>query len=452
MPQAGLGFANKPQWDAAFENFGIHVAKVIGVHWEDHTVDLMTENGATMLHVRLMTPFGGSDYGDRQMPQFTPVDPGKALFDGGDGVGFGGGNRDAWALVAFTRGAQLHPVVLGFVYPEVSQMMIDGFQKLTRHVGDTFSAVSLDGDIWLGFTPDGSHVGFHYDNPAPPAIHGTDYDRIADPATGKQPSFSAVLANGSTVHLDGQSGNVLHIASRHLHQEAKGQLDLLGRVITIQGLPALYPAMDTAVTSAPSAADPAIRVAHLTTNAAWDYTPPIAGTGPAGEGILKGWTYLTHAAASRVEIGLDGRLRTFKAPVGFVGDTIHWQEVAPAAAPYIVPPPAPMVLAWSLLGDQAITWVCPEVSGGTTITFNRNTQVSPSGTPVLALNGSPVSLPDSGHPLAVVAGDLLNYAVTGAGTTDENLLTIEAIPAALPDVALWYAVDPATEPPTVTPP
>jgi hypothetical protein len=445
MPQSGLGFANKPAWDAQFENFGIYVMKVIAVNWQDHTVDLLAENRAALMHVPIAMAWGGSDYGERHMPQLDPaIDP---------TLPFGDGNRETWAVVAFTRGSTLHPVVLGFVYPEVSQMMLEGYQKVIRHVGDTFQAVSLDGDIWLAFTPDGNHIGFHYDNPSPPVIHGTDYDRLANPATGKQPSFSAVLANGSTLHLDGQSGNVHHIASQHLHQEAKGQLDLLGRVVTIQGLPALYPAGNTAVTSAPSTDDATVAVAHLTTNAAWNYTPAVAGTGPEGQGVKRGWTYLTHAAASRAEIGLDGKIRTFKAGIGYVGDPIRWEEVVVTAppAPYIVPPPVAFVLAWSLAPDQAISWLCPELSDGP-LTFNRNEYANPSGVSDFTLNGATVPLPSVADPLDVVQGDVLKFALVGGATGDETLLTIEAIPATLPDVALWYTVDPTTDPPTVTPP
>lgn len=436
MAQSGLARSNRPAWDAERESFGIQVAEVIATDWRDHTVDLRTPSGAVLAHVPIATPWAGSDYGDLSRPQYDPT-------------------RQTHALVAFVKGLAISPVVIGFFYPEVSQMMLDGLQKVTRHVGDTFQAVSMEGDIWLAFTADGSHVGFHYDNPAPPAIHGTDYDQTASPATGKQPSFSAILANGSGVHIDGPTGNVIHLAAQHLHQEAKGQLDLLGKVVTISGLPALYPAGNTGLVSAPSTVDPAITVAHLTANAAYDYRPPIAGIGPNGEGILTGWTYLTHAVASRVEIGPDGKLRTFKAPVGFVGEAIVWTEVAQGGGltTYKVPPPVPFVLAWSLLGNQAISWVCPILPDGTTsIVFNGNKRQNPSGTATLTLNGSPVAIPTSGSPLTVVEDDILKLTTTGATVTDENTLTIEAIPAALPDIASWYSVDPTTDPWTVTAP
>ncbi len=447
MPQQGLASATKPAWDAHREAFGIQVARVVASNWQDHTVDLVTPNGAALGHVPIATPWAGTDYGDLSRPQFLQR-------DNADLVGLAARpdpTRDCHALVAFVKGLAITPIVIGFFYPVVSQMMLDGLQKITRHVGDTFQAVSMDGDIWLAFNSDGSYVGFHDNNPSPPIMHGVDYDRTSDPAVGRQHSFTAVLRDGTSFHMDGPTGNITHVAGQHLHQEAKQQLDLLGRVVTISGLPALYPGGVTGVVSAPATVDPAITVAHLTNNAAFDYQPPIVGIGPNGEGILTGWTYLAHGTAARVEIDPGGTLRTFAAPVGFVGDPITWNEIPVGAVPYIVPPPVPFVLAWSLLGDQFITWLCPETPDGP-ITFNRNEQDNPSGTAVLSLNGSPVTIPDAGSPLDVAEGDLLKFAVTGAGTTDENLLTLKAVPATLPDVALWFTVDPTTFPPVVTPP
>src|SRR4051812_23157639 len=126
MPQSGLSRASKPAWDAEREMFGIWVAEVIAVNWEDHTVDLRTPNGASLAHVPIATPWAGSDYGDVNRAHVSA-------------------DRETHALVAFTKGLAISPVVLGFFFPETSQMMLDGFQRITRHVGDTFSAVSMDG-------------------------------------------------------------------------------------------------------------------------------------------------------------------------------------------------------------------------------------------------------------------------------------------------------------------
>lgn len=438
MPQSGLSQQNKPAWDADKEMFGLRTGRVIAVNWQDHTVDLAVSGGATFAHVPIASRFAGTDYGDLWQPQIDPTT-----------------GRACHAIIAFLNGMAISPMVIGFFYPEVSQMMLDGFQRITRYAGDTFTAVSLDGDIWLAFNPDGSYVGFHNDNPAPPIVHGVDYDKLSNPATGKPHSFTAVLRDGTSFHMDGPTGNVTCIAGQHLHQEAKGQLDLVGRVITLTGLPAIYPGGDAAVTSAPSTVDAAITVAHLTTNAAYNYQPPVMGTGPGGEGILTGWTYLTHGAASRVEMALDGVVRYFKAPAGFVGAPIAWEEVTPSVGgsvtvteedndpvlnpitkfifpdesieqdggdpeavhikrwKYLIPPEQPDTVAWSTSGNYDQPWLCGPTPDGPIVFTDHTLSSGASGTLVLKKNGSTVPLPTTGDPLSVEEGDILTFSLSG---------------------------------------
>lgn len=454
MPQHGIRWASRPANNAGSEMFGLRVGKVAAVNWQDHTVDLIGEDQSYLAHVPMATVMAGTDFGEIHLPSFDPVRPQDAPFAGGDGTGRPGGTRDVFAVFGFIRGDQTNPIVLGFLYPEVSQMMLEGYQKIIRHAGDTFQAVSMDGDIWLAYNSDGSFVGFHDDNPSPPILHGIDYDRLSNPAVGKKHSFTAVLRDGTSFHMDGPTGNIIQVAGQHIHQEAKGQLDLLGKVITLQGLPAIYPGGVTAMTVAPSTDDATISVAHLTTNAAYNYTPPIAGQGSAGNGILTGWTFLMPGLAARVEIPPDGKPRAWKSTAsGFVGDPIAWEEVpfGGGISEYIVPPDQPYTLSFATLGNQTTpNWVAPFA-----LTFNARQEINgASGTLTLQKNNSNVTnKPDSTHPLAIVAGDKLR--VVSASTTDNTVefcLTIVANPSTLPDTDLWFTVDPSTIPPTVTPP
>jgi hypothetical protein len=273
-----------------------------------------------------------------------------------------------------------------------------------------------------------------------------------------------MLRNGTHVHLDGASGNIVVNAAKYLQMEAHEQLDLFGRVVTIQGLPAVYPGGNTGLVSAPSTADGSIMVAHVTSNAAYNYIPPIAATGPNGEGIQTGWTYLAHAPASRVEIAPDGVLRTFAAPLGLVGEAIVWTEIPPTtgASPYIVPPPEPYNLTFACRGDQRILWVCPPTPDPYTIVFLDSTLryvvanaivTWTTGTYTLKKNFSTVTIPLNGaNPLTVVEGDVLELVTAGTVEADGRLLLSLWGINALPDTASWWDVNPTTDPPTVTPP
>jgi cell wall-associated NlpC family hydrolase len=446
--QQGLGAVLGTLIDPHKDAGAIRAAKVVGANWEDHTVDIAWPNGGGRTHVPVMEMWAGSDYGDLWHPQHAPADPnvpeGAAQQTG----------RDTYCLVAFINGVTALPIVIGFFFPEVSAMMHDNFQHLTRYANDTYSGVSKDGDHYLAFDAHGAFVGFHKpgSGQAPSVRGGSDYDRRAQPGEAVR-SFTTRLPVGSTHRLDGATGDIQHHAARNHRVEAARQLDLIGDTTTIEGLPGLLlgpsGGWHSGFIYAPSTADDTTNVAHLTNNAAHDLAVPDRGL---VQRDWTGWRYLQDGPAMRAELALDGTPRYFTAPAGRKAEPVTWTEVV-ADAPlttYEVPPDQAMSLSFSTVGDQTTPyWIA-----GAAVTFNdHEVLAAASGTTELQKNGVGVPFPTTGSPLAVVRGDRLRLLTSGTSSgTHECDLTLLANPATLPDIALWFTVDPSTDPPTVTPP
>lgn len=487
--QTGLAALLSAKWDPDKTAFQLRVGSVVGANWEDHSVDVAWPNGGGRTHVPILEMWAGSDYGDLWQPLHDPIDPNAA-----QGAANPNG-RETLALIAFINGSTASPICLGFFYPEVSAMMHDHFQRLTRHAGDTYSGVAQDGSHYLAFDAFGSFLGFHSSvSGFPPNVQGSDYDKRADPKQGKM-AFTMRLGNGSTLHMNPETGDVIHHAARHQRVEGADHLDLIGGTTTIEGLTGLLLGPSGGWTHgfiyAPSEADPAVTVAHLTGNAAHDVVYPARGL---PQRPSDGWRYLNDGPASRVELTTDGGTLGFTAVAGKKGDPITWvaapvvanagsvevaeEDAAPDVTPvtkfifpnasiaqdlvhpawmhikrweYLVPPDQSYSLSFGTLGNQTtVNWVAAFA-----VTFNFSRRVTgASGTMTLQKNNVDVAAdPDATHTLAVVAGDKLRVTTSGASNNNvEHCLTILAIPSTLPDTALWFEVDLEHMPIEVEPP
>lgn len=105
---------------------------VVGVHPEDHSVDLvMLDDGSRLTGVQVATPNGSAKSGTFNMP---PVpDRGDKKWDITQKK-----EGEQTALVGFMRG---NPVVVGYLFPQKSEMTFaDGKRMVFRHPSDvTFS-------------------------------------------------------------------------------------------------------------------------------------------------------------------------------------------------------------------------------------------------------------------------------------------------------------------------
>ena len=250
MPQNGLQPFAVPDYTPGKAHFNLRIGKVIGTDWRDHTIDVMMNDGAVYTHIPIIEMWAGTDYGDWWHPQHTNQQPNSDLspaltVDGSpgnldDATYLATERRDAYALIAFIEGYSIIPVCLGFIYQEVTQMMFDGLQRLTRHVGDTFSAVTLDGNHYISFDKTGSAISFNNGFYEAPQVQLSDFDKLSRPQKGGYNITLYVAATKSRVQLNGTSGDILAetVNGGVITITSQGTIDITGGgAVTISGSP-----------------------------------------------------------------------------------------------------------------------------------------------------------------------------------------------------------------------
>lgn len=120
------------------DTFPLRKGIVVATHPEDHSVDLvMVDDGSRLVGIQVMTHNASTRSGKVDLPHVPP-------------------KRDKWdisqrteqemeAIVGFVSG---HPVVMGFLYPQISQMTFaDPQMSIERHQSDVYRTISGNGDV-----------------------------------------------------------------------------------------------------------------------------------------------------------------------------------------------------------------------------------------------------------------------------------------------------------------
>jgi hypothetical protein len=159
---------------------------VVATHPSDHSVDLVLADGRRMAGVQVATPNGSTRSGTFDMPAV----PDKA--DKWDITKLTG--QDQIALVDFVGDI---PVVVGFLFPQISQMTFDDPKmRVTRHQSDVMSMVDGDGNMQVTH-PSGAYVRM---GETADAVNlgskNTDASLAADRNTGRK-LFMRVVVPGS---------------------------------------------------------------------------------------------------------------------------------------------------------------------------------------------------------------------------------------------------------------
>lgn len=159
-------------------------AIVVATHPEDHSVDLvMVDDGSRHIGVQVATSNGSTRSGTMDMPH-VPEKPNK--WDITQRTG-----QDQIALVGEVRG---HPVVMGFLMPQVNQMTFkDPKLKLTRHQSDVYSTIDGDGNMQI-VHPSGAYVRLG-ETADKEDYTGKDFDQAMaiDRNTGRKPYVRVVV-------------------------------------------------------------------------------------------------------------------------------------------------------------------------------------------------------------------------------------------------------------------
>lgn len=122
---------------------------VVATHPEDYSVDLlMVDNGERVTGVQVMTANGSGRSGSVDLPA---VPERKNKWDVTEDTG-----QDQHAIVDYVNGRT--PVVIGFVYPQVNQMLFkDPKMKFNRHQSDVMDYVDGKGNFGI-IHPSGAFI------------------------------------------------------------------------------------------------------------------------------------------------------------------------------------------------------------------------------------------------------------------------------------------------------
>ena len=116
----------------------LHMARVVEIHPESNAVDVeMMADNRRIPAAPVLSGSAGSDFGlaDLTVPEFQ---------------GYGKGNseiRDVYAVIGFIDN---HPVVLGFMFPQIAQCLFEekGL-RIARHGSDVYTTVDASGNVEL---------------------------------------------------------------------------------------------------------------------------------------------------------------------------------------------------------------------------------------------------------------------------------------------------------------
>jgi hypothetical protein len=196
---------------------GYRQGVVVAVHPEDHSVDLvMTDDGARMTGVQVMTPNGSSRTGGVDLPTITPS---------GDKWDITKPNKDQdmRALVAYVGRV---PVVAGFLYPQINQMLFkDPKMKFYRHQSDVMYAIDGDGNIELDH-PSGTYIRIG-ETPDKVDLSSQNVDKSlkTDRNTGKQVNIRVATGGNTVVLTMTPDGEVSFTCDQDFKIETKANID-----------------------------------------------------------------------------------------------------------------------------------------------------------------------------------------------------------------------------------
>ncbi len=225
----------------------LDLARVVATHPESNTVDLMMlASGALVSGVQVMAGSAGAAHGMHDLPrpreqELAPVDPFSAVAAAGE-------DRATLAVVGFYRD---HPVVLGFLFPQVSQCLFDERDRAVwRHASDLYATVDGSANFELHH-PAGVSLRIA-ETPTHDDLTGRDFDGrwLLERNLGRQVHVQLSMPN-ATVHLD-PAGNVSVVHTGNLTVSTGGDaaIDVGGdAAVTVGGSTAVDSAGPVSLTA-----------------------------------------------------------------------------------------------------------------------------------------------------------------------------------------------------------
>lgn len=225
---------------------GISLAKVVRVLPGGHAVDLLfMDTGDRVPSVQVLA---GSASGDTGVVDLTQPDQGEDKWDPSRI-----GEREVIACVAYYRNI---PVVIGFLFPQVCQMLFDRQNfKIERHASDVYTTTDNEGNHEL-FHPSGTYLRIGT-SPGHEDLTGLDFDKKwaisknTDKAVHVHLSVRNAGSEVAALNID-PAGNVSLVHSGNFVQSVGGdyQLNVTGSSIRTIGGNDTLSAANVQITSA----------------------------------------------------------------------------------------------------------------------------------------------------------------------------------------------------------
>lgn len=198
----------------------LRLAKVTGIAPGGYSVDLLfLDDGSRVPSVQVVSPSAATDAGyNFLIAPDTGVDQWSATDSN---------TRDLTAVVGFMQG---FPVVLGFLYPQVCQMLFDRQNfEVKRHPSDVYTAIDDDGNVEV-FHPSGTYLRIG-ETPDHEDLTGQDIDGIwkisknTEKAVHVNLTVKSAGTTKATVSID-PSGNISAMAAGNINLTAAGDIVL----------------------------------------------------------------------------------------------------------------------------------------------------------------------------------------------------------------------------------
>lgn len=184
-----------------YNAISLTTAKVIDIHPEKGTVDLRFARGQRVFGVKVLSREAGTQGGIAYLQSITHSSPARDNQGSLDGFE-DDGHHSCYALVTFIEGAYSLPVVLGYIWPPVTQMLFkEKGLKIERHSeSNIYQLWDKEGNYEL-VSPDGSYLHLGPAGSSHRDLSKTDMQKswsipLTDPGV-----FEIVHASGSSLSL-----------------------------------------------------------------------------------------------------------------------------------------------------------------------------------------------------------------------------------------------------------
>lgn len=166
----------------------LRIGIVVATHPEDHSVDLvMADDGSRLVGVQVLSGSASARTGTVDMPSVPPRADRWDI-----------SKTDGQDMKAVVGSVGRHPVVVGFLYPQINQILSKDPQlRYGRHQSDVEWSIDGDGNVQLSH-PGGAYIRIG-ETPDKVSMAGqnADANSAADRNTGKQVNVRIGLAGNA---------------------------------------------------------------------------------------------------------------------------------------------------------------------------------------------------------------------------------------------------------------